>query len=94
MSLIPDEEYIQLYDLFKRLMGDSDESNKLVIYHPELFVEMAKEIVRLRAEVSQLKVSLGANLMQREYADRLYDQLQCIKRDLNEMGIRLPYSFR
>lgn len=55
---------------------------------------MAKEIVKLRNENRQLKISVGANLMQREYANRLYDQLQAIKHDLDELGIRLPYKFK
>lgn len=77
MSLIPDEEYIQLYELFKSLLVlDSEDTKKVVVCYPELFIEMAKEIVKLRNENRQLKISVGANLMQREYANRLYDQLR------------------
>lgn len=95
MSLIPDEEYIQLYELFNSLLlSDSEDTKKVVVCYPELFIEMAKEIVKLRNENRQLKISVGANLMQREYANRLYDQLQAIKHDLDVMGIRLPYKFR
>lgn len=40
--MIPDEEYIKLYELFKSMMPvNQDDSQKVVIYHPELFVEMA-----------------------------------------------------
>lgn len=94
--MIPDEEYIQLYELYKSLLvsSDADGTQKVVVCYPELFIEMAKEIVKLRNENRQLKVSVGQGLMQREYANRLYDQLQCIKRDLDELGIRLPYKFR
>lgn len=95
MSLIPDEEFIQLYELFKSLLvSDSEDTKKVVVCYPELFIEMSKEIVKLRNENRQLKISVGSNLMQREYANRLYDQLQAIKHDLDEMGIRLPYKFR
>lgn len=93
--MIPDEEYIQLYELYKSLLvSDAEGTQKVVVCYPELFIEMAKEIVKLRNENRQLKVSVGQGLMQREYANRLYDQLQCIKRDLDELGIRLPYKFR
>lgn len=93
--MIPDEEYIQLYELYKSLLvSDSEDTQKVVVCYPELFIEMAKEIVRLRNENRQLKVSVGQGLMQREYANRLYEQLQCIKHDLDELGIRLPYKFR
>ncbi len=95
LSLIPDEEYIQLYELYKSLLvSDSEDTKKVVVCYPELFIEMAKEIVKLRNENRQLKITAAANLMQREYANRLYDQLQAIKHDLDEMGIRLPYKFR
>lgn len=93
--MIPDEEYIQLYELYKSLLvSDSEDTQKVVVCYPELFIEMAKEIVRLRNENRQLKVSVGQGLMQREYANRLYEQLQCIKHDLDELGIRLPYKFK
>lgn len=93
--MIPDEEYIQLFELYKSLLvSDSDDTQKVVVCYPELFIEMAKEIVRLRNENRQLKVSVGQGLMQREYANRLYEQLQCIKHDLDELGIRLPYKFK
>lgn len=93
--MIPDEEYIQLYELYKSLLvSDSEDTQKVVVCYPELFIEMAKEIVRLRNENRQLKVSVGQGLMQREYANRLYEQLQCIKHDLEELGIRLPYKFK
>ena len=93
--MIPDDEYIQLYELYKSLLlSDSEDTQKVVVCYPELFIEMAKEIVRLRNENRQLKVSLGQGLMQREYANRLYEQLQCIKHDLEELGIRLPYKFK
>lgn len=93
--MIPDEEYIQLYELYKSLLvSDSEDTQKVVVCYPELFIEMAKEIVRLRTENRQLKVSVGQGLMQREYANRLYEQLQCIKHDLDELGIRLPYKFK
>ena len=93
--MIPDEEYIQLYELYKSLLvSDSEDTQKVVVCYPELFIEMAKEIVKLRNENRQLKVSVGQGLMQREYANRLYEQLQSIKHDLDELGIRLPYKFR
>ena len=93
--MIPDDEYLQLYELFKKLMDDSiSDSQKLVVYHPELFIEMAREIVRLRQDNRTLKIAQGNFIMQSEYANRLLDQLQCIKRDLDDMGIRLPYKFR
>ena len=93
--MIPDEEYIQLYELFKSLLvSDGEDTKKVVVCYLELFIEMAKEIVKLRNENRQLKITAAANLMQREYANRLYDQLQAIKHDLDEMGIRLPYKFR
>lgn len=93
--MIPDDEYIQLYELYKSLLvSDSEDTQKVVVCYPELFIEMAKEIVRLRNENRQLKVSVGQGLMQREYANRLYEQLQCIKHDLDELGIRLPYKFK
>lgn len=93
--MIPDEEYIQLYELYKSLLvSDAEDTQKVVVCYPELFIEMAKEIVKLRNENRQLKVSVGQGLMQREYANRLYDQLQCIKHDLDELGIRLPYKFK
>lgn len=93
--MIPDEEYIQLYELYKSLLvSDSEDTQKVVVCYPELFIEMAKEIVKLRNENRQLKVSVGQGLMQREYANRLYEQLQCIKHDLDELGIRLPYKFK
>lgn len=93
--MIPDDEYIQLYELYKSLLvSDSEVTQKVVVCYPELFIEMAKEIVRLRNENRQLKVSVGQGLMQREYANRLYEQLQCIKHDLDELGIRLPYKFK
>lgn len=93
--MIPDEEYIQLYELYKSLLvSDAEYTQKVVVCYPELFIEMAKEIVKLRNENRQLKVSVGQGLMQREYANRLYDQLQCIKHDLDELGIRLPYKFK
>lgn len=93
--MIPDEEYIQLYELYKSLLvSDGEDTQKVVVCYPELFIEMAKEIVKLRNENRQLKVSVGQGLMQREYANRLYDQLQCIKHDLDELGIRLPYKFK
>lgn len=93
--MIPDEDYVQLYELYKSLLAsDSEDTKKVVVFYPELFLEMAKEIVRLTNENRQYKISAAANLMQREYANRLYDQLQAIKRDLDEMGIRLPYKFR
>lgn len=93
--MIPDEEYIQLYELYKSLLvSDSEDTQKVLVCYPELFIEMAKEIVRLRNENRQLKVSVGQGLMQREYANRLYEQLQCIKHDLDELGIRLPYKFK
>lgn len=93
--MIPDEEYIQLYELYKSLLvSDSEDTQKVVVCYPELFIEMAKEIVRLRTENRQLKVSVGQGLIQREYANRLYEQLQCIKHDLDELGIRLPYKFK
>lgn len=95
MSLLPDDEFLKLYELYKSLLASDDEdTKKLVVFYPELFIEMAKEIVKLRNENRQLKVSVGQGLMQREYANRLYEQLQCIKRDLDEMGVRLPYKFR
>lgn len=93
--MIPDDEYIQLYELYKSLLvSDSEDTQKVVVCYSELFIEMAKEIVRLRNENRQLKVSVGQGLMQREYANRLYEQLQCIKHDLEELGIRLPYKFK
>lgn len=93
--MIPDEEYIQLYELYKSLLvSDTEDTQKVVVCYPELFIEMAKEIVKLRNENRQLKVSVGQGLMQREYANRLYEQLQSIKHDLDELGIRLPYKFR
>lgn len=93
--MIPDEEYIQLYELYKSLLvSDAEDTQKVVVCYPELFIEMAKEIVKLRNENRQLKVSVGQGLMQREYANRLYEQLQSIKQDLDELGIRLPYKFR
>lgn len=93
--MIPDEEYIQLYELYKSLLvSDAEDTQKVVVCYPELFIEMAKEIVKLRNENRQLKVSVGQGLMQREYANRLYEQLQSIKHDLDELGIRLPYKFR
>lgn len=93
--MIPDEEYIKLYELFKSMMPvNEDDSQKVVIYHPELFVEMAKEIVRLRKENYQLRVSNASHLTDREYANRLAEQLKCIKDDLDRLGIRLPYKFR
>lgn len=93
--MIPDEDYIQLYELYKSLLvSDAEDMQKVVVCYPELFIEMAKEIVKLRNENRQLKVSVGQGLMQREYANRLYDQLQCIKHDLDELGIRLPYKFK
>lgn len=93
--MIPDEEYIQLYELYKSLLvSDTKDTQKVVVCYPELFIEMAKEIVKLRNENRQLKVSVGQGLMQREYANRLYEQLQSIKHDLDELGIRLPYKFR
>lgn len=93
--MIPDEDYIQLYELYKSLLvSDAEDTQKVVVCYPELFIEMAKEIVKLRNENRQLKVSVGQGLMQREYANRLYDQLQCIKHDLDELGIRLPYKFK
>lgn len=92
--MIPDEEYIQLYELYKSLLvSDAEDTQKVVVCYPELFIEMAKEIVKLRNENRQLKVSVGQGLMQREYANRLYEQLQSIKHDLDELGIRLPYKF-
>ena len=95
LSLLPDDEFLKLYELYKSLLASDDEdTKKLVVFYPELFIEMAKEIVKLRNENRQLKVSVGQGLMQREYANRLYEQLQCIKRDLDEMGVRLPYKFR
>lgn len=93
--MIPDDEYIQLYELYRLLLvSDDEDTKKVVVCYPELFIEMAKEIVKLRNENRQLKVSVGQGLMQREYANRLYEQLQCIKRDLDELGVRLPYKFR
>ena len=93
--MIPDEEYIQLYELYKSLLvSDAEDTQKVVVCYPELFIEMAKEIVKLRNENRQLKVSVGQGLMQREYANRLYEQFQSIKHDLDELGIRLPYKFR
>lgn len=93
--MIPDEEYLQLYELFKRLMDDSaSDEQKLVVYHPELFIEMAREIVRLRQDNRTLKIAQGNFIMQSEYANRLLEQLRCIKRDLDDMGIRLPYKFK
>ncbi|GEM_PF-3635844 len=93
--MIPDEDYIQLYELYKSLLvSDAEDTQKVVVCYPELFIEMAKEIVKLRNENRQLKVSVGQGLMQREYANRLYEQLQCIKHDLDELGIRLPYKFK
>lgn len=93
--MIPDEEYIQLYELYKSLLvSETEDTQKVVVCYPELFIEMAKEIVKLRNENRQLKVSVGQGLMQREYANRLYEQLQSIKHDLDELGIRLPYKFR
>lgn len=93
--MIPDEEYIQFYELYKSLLvSDTEDTQKVVVCYPELFIEMAKEIVKLRNENRQLKVSVGQGLMQREYANRLYEQLQSIKHDLDELGIRLPYKFR
>ena len=93
--MIPDEEYIQLYELYKSLLvSDAEDTQKVVVCYPELFIEMDKEIVKLRNENRQLKVSVGQGLMQREYANRLYEQFQSIKHDLDELGIRLPYKFR
>lgn len=93
--MIPDEEFIQLYELYKSLLvSDAEDTQKVVVCYPELFIEMAKEIVKLRNENRQLKVSVGQGLMQREYANRLYEQLQSFKHDLDELGIRLPYKFR
>lgn len=93
--MIPDDEFLQLYELYKSLLvSDSEDTQKVVVCYPELFIEMAKEIVKLRNENRQLKVSVGQGLMQREYANRLYEQLQCIKHDLDVLGIRLPYKFK
>lgn len=94
--MIPDEEYVQLYELFKKLMDESGtpDQQKLVIYHPDLFIEMANEIIRLRKDNRTLKIAQGNFIMQSEYANRLLEQLRCIKRDLDDMGIRLPYKFK
>ena len=50
MSLIPDEEYIQLYELFKSLLvSDSVDTKKVVVCYSELFIDIAKEMNMLTA---------------------------------------------
>lgn len=95
MSNIPDAEYCQLYELFKSLMGDdTPDSQKVVIYHPELFINMAQEIVKLRKENYSLRVANGSMCMDREYANRLAEQLKEIKEYCDVRDIHLPFKFR
>lgn len=95
MNVIPDAEYTQLYELFKSLMVDDEpDSQKLVIYHPELFINMAKEIVKLRKENYNLRVANGSMCMYREYANRLADQLKEIQEYCKVRDIHLPFKFR
>lgn len=55
--MIPDDEYIQLYAMFDELLKSTAAAGeqRVVYYQPELFIEMAKEIIALRRRILQLQ---------------------------------------
>ena len=55
--MTPDSEYLDLYKLFCDLMEHypADQEKRVVYYQPELFIEMAKEILKLRKRIEYLQ---------------------------------------
>lgn len=82
---------LELYELFCRLMDRAGDEGKqkLVIYQPELFIEMAREIKQLRAENKRLHVDQSKYAEQAQWNLRLVGNLQLIKRELKRRDIHI-----
>jgi hypothetical protein len=91
-----EKDSLELYELFCKLMDRAGEDNaqKVVIYQPHLFVEMAREILQLREENFRLNIDQVKFAEQVQWNLRLVDQLRYVKRRLDEMGIRIDVSWR
>lgn len=86
-----EKDGLELYELFCQLMdraGDEDK-HKVVIYQPQLFIEMAREIAQLRAENCRLHISQTKFAEQVQWNLRLVSNLQRIKRVCKEKGIHI-----
>lgn len=89
--MIADDEYIQLYALYKQLLDDtmSAGEKRIVLYEPDLFIEMAKEILKLRRRVQQLqKLDLEYQIKADECI-KLCDKINSVRSECRERHIRL-----
>ena len=88
------DDYLSLYELFsasvERLRED-DSRHNVVIYHPDVYIELAKENIKLRKDVQRLQVS------ERKYHDELIynmnmiDKLRWCAATLETFGVSLPF---
>ena len=88
------EEYLPLYEIFRdnlEKLGDGDSRNHVVIYQPDVFVELARENIKLRQEVQRLLRT------ERKYHDQLImsmnmiDKLRWCASTLETFGVSLPF---
>ena len=88
------EEYLPLYEIFRdslEKLGEGDSRNHVVIYQPDVFVELARENIKLRREVQRLLST------ERKYHDELIynmnmiDKLRWCSATLETFGVSLPF---
>ena len=89
-----DGEYLRLYEVFEKAVGGIGEDEKrhhVVFYHPDMYVDMAKEILQLKRENERVKDIELKYISEVQMNINLLDKLRWCEETLNACGVRLPF---
>lgn len=95
MSLeLIDQNYLDFYELFSQEMrnvSDDDRHHHVIIYHPDVYVKMAQENIKLKQEISRLK-QVETKYKYEVYASvNLMDKLKYCYKELKKLGHTPPF---
>ena len=90
-AVIPDQEYLQLYQMFSDLLEQHPAAveKRIVYYHPELFIEMAREIIVLRKRIQYLQHLELDYQIKADECIKLCDQINQVKAECRIKHLKL-----